>query len=386
MQCLGDDMGVIFDWVETVRDYGYITQTWQALLAKYKNKIAVAGILGNFYAESKIVPYCREGNTVPPWTPSEQYTEKINNGSYTRNQFVNDGIGYSFPQWTYYTRKRAMYDFWKASGAQSIGDLYQVVLPFLYSEIDANAEMISAIAGAASIRDFTIYFLKNYERPLGMNDPKEWDKRHDMAEQIYRMCEGIPPEAGEYIAITPRIAELNNGDSVTVSVSASGAFSYSTHDAGINVESSETSFTIRCETDEMRLAVVDVFLTDNRDVITTFSALLNGGAEDETKIEITPKSVTAYANQRITFLIKSPVPYKFKLGAGLVLVEKTDNSITVKTIKADSAYKSYIDVYLSRDVNVKARANISVKGGGLPPTSSKKDNKSKWIYYIKPML
>ena len=379
-------MGVIFDWVETVRDYGYIKPTWQALLAKFGNKIAVAGIMGNFYAESKIVPYCRQGNTVPPWTTSEQYTEKINNGTYTRNQFVNDGIGYSFPQWTYYTRKRAMYDFWKASGASSIGDFYGVVLPFFYSEISGNTEMLDKIANATSIRDFTIYFLRNYEKPAGVNDPKEWDKRHDMAQQVYQMCEGVPPDSGDYITITPRIAELNNGDSVTVSVSASGAFSYSTHDAGINVESSETSFTIRCETDEMRLVVVDVFLTDNRDVITTFSALLNGGAEDETKIEITPKSVIAYANQRITFLIKSPLPYKIKLGAGLVLVEKTDNSITVKTIKADSAYKSYIDVYLSRDVNVKARANISVKGGGLPPTSSKKDNKSKWIYYIKPML
>lgn len=370
--------------MEKVFDYGYIKQTYTALLQKFGNKVGVAGIMGNFYAESKLVPYCKEQNVVPPWTPSAQYTEKINSGNYTKEQFMRDGVGYSFPQWTFPARKGNMWDFWKASGAYSIGDLYGVVLPFFYEEMRGYSELDTAIRSANDIREITIKFLKEYEKPKGQNDPKEWDKRTSFAEQILAICENLAPDTDDYITIFPRIYQLKNGENVTVNVSSSDAFSYEIDGNGVNVTKTDNSLNVFCATSEKKVVVISIFLEKNRNVITTFSALLNGGELSENILEIKPDRVTAYANQKITFLVKSSKKFSIRLGFGLILLEKTENSVTIQTFTGDSAYNSSVTFFYQNDIERKVVIPIHVLGGGLPPL--KKVGKAKWLYYIKIML
>ena len=62
---------------QPVTDYGYLNQLWTDLLDFIGNPIGVAGLMGNLYAESKCIPYIKQGNTRPPWTPSETYTTKV---------------------------------------------------------------------------------------------------------------------------------------------------------------------------------------------------------------------------------------------------------------------------------------------------------------------
>ena len=49
----------------------------------------------------------------------EEYVNKVNNGEYSEKKFVYDGIGFGLAQWTYYTRKKALYDMCRGN----IGDM-----------------------------------------------------------------------------------------------------------------------------------------------------------------------------------------------------------------------------------------------------------------------
>lgn len=370
--------------MEKVVDYGYIKQTYTALLRRFENKIGVAAIMGNFYAESKIVPYCKQGNVVPPWTTSEQYTEKINKGSYTKEQYMNDGIGYSFPQWTFPARKGNLWDFWKASGARSIGDLYGVVLPFFFQEMSGYSELDKAIRSATDIRAITIKFLKDYEKPKGQNDPKEWDKRTSFAEQILNICENLNPDSGDYINITPRIYSLKKGENVDIVVSSSDDFSFEIMGQGVSAVKTDRLLSVSCETSEKKVVVISIFLQKNRNVITTFSALLNGEEEVERVLEVTPDKVNMYSNQKITFLVRSSEQFDVRLGFGLILLEKNENSVTIQTIAGDSAYNTSVTFFYKNDIEKKNIITVRVLGGGLPPI--KKGNGANWLYYINNML
>ena len=53
--------------------------------------------------------------------PDEVYTQQVDSGARTRQQFMTDGVGYGYAQWTEAGRKSRMYDFHRARG-KSIGD------------------------------------------------------------------------------------------------------------------------------------------------------------------------------------------------------------------------------------------------------------------------
>lgn len=68
-----------------------------------------AGITGNLMWESGgMIPNNAEDAYL---ISDELYTENINNGSYSKNQFSYDHYGYGIAQWTYSSRKRGLYDY-----------------------------------------------------------------------------------------------------------------------------------------------------------------------------------------------------------------------------------------------------------------------------------
>ncbi|MFS6557560.1 phage tail tip lysozyme, partial [Parabacteroides distasonis] len=89
---------------------------WEFLKGKGLNDYAVAGIMGNLFAESGLNPQNLQNayNNKLGMTDA-QYTAAVDNGSYTN--FVHDSAGYGLAQWTYYSRKQGLYDAVKAAGA-----------------------------------------------------------------------------------------------------------------------------------------------------------------------------------------------------------------------------------------------------------------------------
>ena len=136
------DIGYIFNLTGMSGIYGGSVEEkiWFTLKGLGLSDYAVAGAMGNFYAESGFKTNNLEGafESILGYT-DETYTEAVNNGTYTRNQFISDhtsdncGAGYGLAQWTYYTRKAGLYDYCKDKGV-SIDD-EDAQIEFLVAEI-----------------------------------------------------------------------------------------------------------------------------------------------------------------------------------------------------------------------------------------------------------
>ena len=102
---------------------------WFALISKGYSKEAAAGVLGNLSVESAGLvanrlqfDYAAGGAyEIPPGYTDETYTAAVDDGSYTKDEFVNDAAGYGLAQWTWWSRKEGLYLFAKSQGV-SIGD------------------------------------------------------------------------------------------------------------------------------------------------------------------------------------------------------------------------------------------------------------------------
>ncbi|MCD8308869.1 MAG: phage tail tip lysozyme [Clostridia bacterium] len=135
---------------------------WNFLKAKSLNDYAVAGIMGNLYAESALSPTNLQNTyeTKLGMTDAE-YTAAVDDGSYTN--FVKDSAGYGLAQWTYYTRKQNLLDYAEAEGA-SIGDL-EMQLGFLWKELQGYTSLMTTLKSATSVTEASTAVLTQYERP-----------------------------------------------------------------------------------------------------------------------------------------------------------------------------------------------------------------------------
>lgn len=94
---------------------------WNYLKAKGLPACGIAGLMGNLYAESCLVPTNLQNSYEKTLGFTDAaYTAAVDNGTY--QNFVKDSAGYGLAQWTYWSRKKNLLDFAKKKG-KSIGDL-----------------------------------------------------------------------------------------------------------------------------------------------------------------------------------------------------------------------------------------------------------------------
>jgi N-acetylmuramoyl-L-alanine amidase CwlA len=140
---------------------------WDFLTAKGLNAFAVAGIMGNLYAESALKPTnlqnAYEGKL---GYTDDSYTKAVDNGSYTN--FAKDSAGYGLAQWTYWTRKQALLDYVKSVG-KSIGDL-TAQLEFLWTELQGYKTSMATLKSATSVKQASDVILTDFERPADQSD------------------------------------------------------------------------------------------------------------------------------------------------------------------------------------------------------------------------
>lgn len=91
---------------------------YQNLRAGGLSPAGTAAMMGNMWCESTL-----KSDIVEKRCPmgDRDYTYNVDNGLITKWQFETDAYGYGLCQWTYYTRKEALYLFAKGLGV-SIGD------------------------------------------------------------------------------------------------------------------------------------------------------------------------------------------------------------------------------------------------------------------------
>lgn len=140
---------------------------WNYLKSKGFNDYAIAGIMGNLYAESGLISNnlqnsyeSRLGYT------DETYTDAVDNGTYSK--FITDSAGYGLAQWTYSTRKANLLKMAQSKKA-SIGDL-GIQLDFLWSELQTFTKMMNILKNAKSVREASDAVLLDFERPANQSE------------------------------------------------------------------------------------------------------------------------------------------------------------------------------------------------------------------------
>ena len=127
--------------------------------------------MGNLWAESNICSIRLQGDFSSGYATSVDYTKKVDNGTISKSAFVNNGPnggGYGLAQWTYYTRKQALYEYAKSKNA-SIGDL-QMQLEFLMMELSSSYPSVLAVLRTSNdVGACAEVVLLKFERPANMH-------------------------------------------------------------------------------------------------------------------------------------------------------------------------------------------------------------------------
>jgi hypothetical protein len=136
---------------------------WNYLSAKLSNEYGAAGLMGNLYAESGLLPNNLQNSYNSSLGMSdEKYTASVDDGSYTN--FVYDQAGYGLAQWTYHTRKQNLLNYANTKN-KSIADL-EMQLDFLWKELaESYSSIVTSLKKATSVQDASTLVLKKFEAP-----------------------------------------------------------------------------------------------------------------------------------------------------------------------------------------------------------------------------
>lgn len=157
------------------------------LMKSIGNEFGVFGLIGNIGAESNFSPINAQnsGNKKLNMT-DEAYTRAVDIGSYTN--FVKDNIGYGLCQWTYHTRKQALYDLAQSKGV-SIGD-EDMQIDFIILELNSGYKsVLKKLKNAKSIREASDAFMVGYEGPADQSENAK-QNRAAIGEKWYKELKG----------------------------------------------------------------------------------------------------------------------------------------------------------------------------------------------------
>ena len=141
---------------------------WDFFKSKGLNDYGVAGLMGNLNAESALRP-CNLQQTYEKklGMTDAEYTAAVDAGIYTN--FVKDGAGYGLAQWTYWSLKQQMFDYFKMAG-KSIGD-GQTQMEFLAHQLSTSYKAVwNTLKTAKTIREASDAVLLKFERPADQSE------------------------------------------------------------------------------------------------------------------------------------------------------------------------------------------------------------------------
>ena len=162
---------------------------WDFFKGKGLNDCAIAGIMGNLYAESGLRSNNLQntGENALKVTDAE-YTAQVDAGE--RN-FL-DKQGYGIAQWTYPTRKEDLLSYAKAVG-KSIGDL-QMQLDFLWQELRRDfPKVLAVLQNSASVKEASDIMLTDFERPANQTDENK-NRRAQLSQRYFDKYAQQPQE------------------------------------------------------------------------------------------------------------------------------------------------------------------------------------------------
>ena len=141
---------------------------WNYFKSQGINDYGVAGLMGNLYAESGLRPCNLQNSYEKSLGMSDaQYTAAVDAGSYT--DFVTDQAGYGLAQWTYWSLKEDMLEYFQER-EKSIGD-GQTQMQFLVYQLSTGYKTVwNVLVNAKSVREASDAVLLKFERPADQSE------------------------------------------------------------------------------------------------------------------------------------------------------------------------------------------------------------------------
>ena len=174
-------------------------RTVWAYICKYMTPEGAAGVMGNLYAESGIIPnrvetLCltrlKEAGKV---YTNATYTAFVDDGTITKAQFLNPlpgkQYGYGLAQWTSPGRKGALYDLCR-SRKVSIGNL-QAQLDYLMVELRGTYKaVLDVLTTTKNVRTASDKFLMDFEQPA----TPDKETRYKYSMEVYNALATTPTQ------------------------------------------------------------------------------------------------------------------------------------------------------------------------------------------------
>lgn len=371
------------------KDWGYSKAVWDNLMTYINNEIGVAALMGNLYAESGIVPYRCQGDfsDTNKFLPSRNYTTNVDNGTISENDFVEHGLfenkdGYGLAQWTYYTRKQALYNMWKSGSYDSIGNI-DLALVYLKSELETHGynDTLTVLQNATDIRSASNHVLFYFENPELQGQDVQ-DQRYDYSQDIYDIYSGTVPIERKNLTITPDSANIVDGDTLTINVNATGEWTYNLGQYLSVVEKNDGALVVSGNANAAQITTAIAFwLLDDANVQTQCQIGINRPAPPAPTISVTPYSQTANVNTIVRFMVSANRAWSVKIPSGASLYRKDGNSVYI-LIENTALTRIVLRFYINDDVNIYQDVPVNILG--VPPIPS--GRKTPLIYYLKPFL
>lgn len=155
---------------------------WDFFKSKGLSDFGIAGLMGNLYAESGLRPANLQNSYEKSLGMTDaEYTASVDSGAYTN--FVNDSAGYGLAQWTYWSLKQEMLNYFKGKG-KSIGD-GQTQMEFLAHQLSTSYKSVwTTLQTATSILEASNAVLLKFERPADQSESVQ-NKRAEFGKVYY---------------------------------------------------------------------------------------------------------------------------------------------------------------------------------------------------------
>ena len=141
---------------------------WNFFKAQGLNDYGIAGLMGNLYAESGLKPTNLQNAYEKSLGMTDaEYTAAVDAGIYTN--FVNDKAGYGLAQWTYWSLKQEMLNYFK-NKKKSIGDL-NTQMEFLAHQLSTSYKSVwTVLQTAKTVLEASNAVLLKFERPADQSE------------------------------------------------------------------------------------------------------------------------------------------------------------------------------------------------------------------------
>lgn len=142
---------------------------YKALRQSGMTEAAAFAMMGNMQCESGLEAGRLQGDFSSFRTLSKSYVQRVTNHTISKESFCRDGLGFGLCQHTFHSRKRALFEWWEASGKPLDDPVMQC--EFIVAELkkDYRNLWLELCRSGNDLYTCTKLICEQYERPAHNN-------------------------------------------------------------------------------------------------------------------------------------------------------------------------------------------------------------------------